>query len=80
MFYGISQALPIIADERVDPEMGTGVLKITPAHDPADYVIAADHQLPMVDIYDDRGRANHRCGVYVVSLSIDAFRNCPLQI
>ena len=47
--------VPIIADEYVDPEFGTGCLKITPAHDPNDYEIGQRHNLPILDILSETG-------------------------
>lgn len=46
----------IVADEHVDPEFGTGAVKVTPAHDPNDFEIAMRHNLPMLSIMDTRGR------------------------
>ena len=46
----------IVADEHVDPEFGTGAVKVTPAHDPNDFEIAVRHNLPMLSIMDTRGR------------------------
>ena len=46
----------IVADEHVDPEFGTGAVKVTPAHDPNDFEIALRHNLPMLSIMDTRGR------------------------
>jgi len=46
----------IVADEHVDPEFGTGAVKVTPAHDPNDFEIAVRHSLPMLSIMDTRGR------------------------
>ena len=46
----------IVADEHVDPEFGTGAVKVTPAHDPNDFEIAMRHDLPMLSIMDTRGR------------------------
>jgi len=50
----VGRKLPIIADERIDPEFGTGAVKITPGHDPMDWEIGRDHKLPelMVIGYD----------------------------
>src|SRR5215203_2948523 len=42
----VERAVPVIADERVEPEFGTGALKITPGHDPLDFEIGRDHELP----------------------------------
>ena len=54
--------LPIIGDEAVDFEFGTGVLKVTPAHDKADYEIGLRHGLPMVDILNPNGTLNELAG------------------
>ncbi|MGB3770358.1 MAG: valine--tRNA ligase [Rhodococcus sp. (in: high G+C Gram-positive bacteria)] len=48
--------IPIIADDYVDPEFGTGAVKITPAHDPNDFEMGARHSLPMPSIMDTSGR------------------------
>ncbi|WP_158880703.1 valine--tRNA ligase [Amycolatopsis anabasis] len=47
--------IPIVADEHVDPEFGTGAVKVTPAHDPNDFEIGKRHDLPMLTIMDERG-------------------------
>jgi len=52
------EKLPIIADETIDPEFGTGVLKVTPAHDKLDFEIGARHKLPIVDVLHPDGRIN----------------------
>jgi valyl-tRNA synthetase len=54
--------IPIIADEHIDPEFGTGVLKVTPAHDPADFEIGRRHGLPVVDIMHPNGTMNELAG------------------
>jgi valyl-tRNA synthetase len=56
--------LRVIADEYVDPEFGTGVVKITPAHDPNDFEVAKRHNLPAVEVIDQYGKLNERCGKY----------------
>ena len=48
--------IPVVADEHVDPEFGTGAVKVTPAHDPNDFEIGLRHQLPMPSILDTKGR------------------------
>jgi len=50
--------IPIIADEAIDPEFGTGVLKVTPGHDKLDFEIGARHNLPVVDVLHPDGRIN----------------------
>lgn len=52
------QAIPVIEDDYVDIEFGTGALKITPAHDTNDYEIGQRHQLPMIDSLDDDANLN----------------------
>jgi valyl-tRNA synthetase len=54
----INRAIPIIADTYVDMEFGTGALKITPAHDQNDYEVGQRHQLPTIDILDEKGVLN----------------------
>jgi len=54
--------IPIIGDEHVDFEFGTGVLKVTPAHDKADFEIGARHKLPLVDIMNSNGTMNELAG------------------
>lgn len=52
----VDRSLRIVADEHVDPEFGTGAVKVTPAHDPNDFEIGSRHQLPMPSILDTKGR------------------------
>ena len=54
----VNRVIPIIEDEYVDMEFGTGALKITPAHDINDYEIGQKHNLPMIDVLDDDGKLN----------------------
>ncbi|MCQ9635887.1 valine--tRNA ligase [Chryseobacterium sp. WG23] len=54
----VNRVVPIIEDEYVDIEFGTGALKITPAHDTNDYEIGQKHQLKMIDALDDDGNLN----------------------
>ena len=60
----IDKAIPIIADEAVDTSFGTGVLKITPAHDPTDFEVAQRHNLPLVDIMNTDATMNENAGPY----------------
>jgi valyl-tRNA synthetase len=50
--------IPIVADELIDPEFGTGILKVTPAHDKVDFEIGQRHKLPIVDVLTETGRIN----------------------
>ncbi|MEE3850734.1 valine--tRNA ligase [Gordonia sp. LSe1-13] len=52
----LDRRLPIVADDHVDPEFGSGAVKITPAHDPNDFAIGQRHDLPMPSIMDDEAQ------------------------
>ncbi len=52
------EQLPIVGDEAIDPEFGTGILKVTPAHDKVDFEIGQRHQLPIIDVLHPDGRIN----------------------
>jgi valyl-tRNA synthetase len=52
------EKIPIIADEAIDPKFGTGVLKVTPAHDTLDFEIGQRHDLPIIDVLTPAGRVN----------------------
>ena len=56
--------IPIIADEYVDREFGTGVVKITPAHDPNDFEVGLRHKLEQICVLNDDGTMNERAGKY----------------
>jgi valyl-tRNA synthetase len=58
----VERAVPVIADERVEPEFGTGALKITPGHDPTDFEIGRDHELPILTVIGPDGRMNENAG------------------
>ena len=60
----IGRAVPVIEDEYVDIEFGTGCLKVTPAHDVNDYMLGEKHQLETIDIFHDDGSLNEHGGVY----------------
>jgi valyl-tRNA synthetase len=55
--------LTIVADQAVDPEFGTGIVKVTPAHDITDFEISQRHNLPSVKIIDERGKMGENAGV-----------------
>ena len=52
----VDREVPIILDEYVDIEFGTGCLKVTPSHDENDYKLGEKHKLQSIDIFDDEGR------------------------
>ena len=60
----IDKEIPIIADDAVDASFGTGALKITPVHDPADFEVAQRHNLPLVDIMNPDATMNESAGPY----------------
>ena len=61
----INRSIPMIMDEYVDREFGTGCLKITPAHDVNDYNIGIKHKLQSIDIFNDNGTLNEKAQLYV---------------
>ena len=58
----VERAVPVIEDERVDPEFGTGALKVTPGHDPLDFEIGRAHDLPELTVIGPDGRMNEEAG------------------
>ena len=60
----VGRAIPIVADEAVDPSFGTGAVKITPAHDPVDFEVAQRQGLPSINIMDLDARMNENAGPY----------------
>lgn len=60
----VGREIPIIEDNMVDPEFGTGMVKITPAHDPNDYQTALTHKLPMINIMTPDARINENGGAF----------------
>ncbi len=60
----MNREIPLIADEWAKPEMGTGCVKITPAHDPNDYEVGLRQSLPMISILNLDGTLNEKAGLY----------------
>ena len=60
----VNREIPIIADEYVDREFGTGAVKITPAHDPNDFEMGLRHNLPSIAVMDKEARMNEQAGKY----------------
>src|SRR2546423_772514 len=58
----VERRVPIVADERVEPEFGTGALKVTPGHDPTDFEIGREHGLPELSVIGLDGRMNEEAG------------------
>ncbi|MFQ5745074.1 MAG: valine--tRNA ligase, partial [Acidobacteriota bacterium] len=72
----IGRELPIIVDEFVDPEFGTGMVKVTPAHDPQDYAAGLRHELPRIQVINEEGKMTEAAGSYA---GLDRFE-CRKQI
>lgn len=60
----MNREIPIIADHSVDPEFGTGMVKVTPAHDPNDYQMGLTHKLPFINIMTPDGKINANGGQF----------------
>ncbi len=60
----VNKEIPIIADEYVEMDFGTGVVKITPAHDPNDFEVGLRHNLPVINVMNDDGTMNENAGKY----------------
>ncbi|MBI4098823.1 MAG: valine--tRNA ligase [Candidatus Magasanikbacteria bacterium] len=67
-----NKEIPIIADEMVDPEFGTGAVKVTPSVDPNDFELAQKHNLPIVQIVDQYGKMMEAAGKYAGMSVMDA--------
>ena len=61
----VGRSIPVIRDEYVDLEFGTGALKVTPAHDVNDYMLGEKYGLEAIDIFNDNGTINDKVGMYV---------------
>lgn len=73
----VNRVVPIIEDEYVDMEFGTGCLKITPAHDINDYEIGQKHNLPVIDIFNDDGTLSEAAQLFI---GIDRFKARELSV
>jgi valyl-tRNA synthetase len=60
----MNREIPIILDELANPEFGTGAVKVTPAHDPNDFEAGKRHNLPQIDVMDERAHMNENAGAY----------------
>jgi valyl-tRNA synthetase len=76
----VNRKVPIIFDSYVDPAFGTGVLKITPAHDINDYNIGLKHKLPIIDTLNDDGTLSERAEVFVGLDRFEARRQAVAQL
>ncbi|MDJ0555024.1 MAG: valine--tRNA ligase [Microcoleaceae cyanobacterium MO_207.B10] len=71
----MEREIPIVADELVDPEFGTGCVKVTPAHDPNDFEMGKRHNLPFINIMNKDGSLNENAGVFVGQDRFEARKN-----
>lgn len=72
----VGREIPIIEDQHVDSEFGTGLVKITPAHDPNDFEVGNRHDLPRINVMNDDGTMNDKAGKYA---GMDRF-DCRKQL
>ena len=72
--------IPIFADELVDPQFGTGCVKVTPAHDPNDFEMGQRHQLPMINIMNKDGTLNENAGPFAGQDRFVARKNLVQQL
>ncbi|HTO02724.1 MAG TPA: valine--tRNA ligase [Opitutus sp.] len=77
---GPAAEIPIIADNAVDKEFGSGALKITPAHDKVDYEIGQRHKLPAIDVLEANGRLNAMAGEELAGLDRFAGRKKAAEL
>ena len=68
----VNKEIPIIADSYVEQDFGTGVVKITPAHDPNDFEVGLRHNLPVINVMDDGGVINENGGKYAGMSALEA--------
>lgn len=74
----MQREIPIIADHHVDPAFGTGMVKVTPAHDPNDYQMGITHKLPLINIMTPDGMINENGGKFQ-GLSMEAARHAVVD-
>ena len=74
----IGREIPVVADEAVKPEFGTGAVKVTPGHDPNDWEIGQRHDLPVIVAIDLKGKMNDEAGPYA-GMTVDEARAAILR-
>jgi valyl-tRNA synthetase len=73
----MNREIPIITDDLAQPEFGTGAVKVTPAHDPNDFQAGLRHNLPQIDVMDERAHMNENAGPYA---NLDRFQARELVV
>ena len=76
----VNRSIPIIFDEYVDMEFGTGCLKITPAHDPNDYDLGKKHNLEVINILDSSGKLNKNAQLHIGEDRFDVRKSISLEL
>ena len=76
----VNRCIPVIEDDYVDIEFGTGCLKVTPAHDVNDYMLGEKHNLPSIDIFNDNGTISEAAGLYVGMDRFDVRRQIAIDL
>ncbi len=76
----VGREIPVIEDEYVDIEFGTGCLKVTPAHDVNDYMLGEKYNLPTIDIFNDDGTISEAAGLYVGMDRFDVRRQIEIDL
>ncbi len=66
--------IKVVADKAVDKEFGTGIIKVTPAHDLTDFEISQRHKLPLIKIIDERGKMNENAGIRYQGMKVTEAR------
>ena len=72
----LGREIPVIADPYVDPDFGTGAVKVTPGHDPNDYEIGQRHNLPMINIMNQDATMNEAAASTPGSIATTPARSC----
>ncbi len=75
----MNKEIPLVGDEHADPEFGTGVVKITPAHDPNDYEVGLRHNLPIVNVMTDDGHMNENVPEKYVGMTTEECRKAVVE-
>ena len=70
----VGREIPVIGDEHVDPEFGTGCVKVTPAHDPNDFLIGKKHKLEFINIMNENASMNNNVPSAYIGLSREKAR------
>ncbi|MDD4514057.1 valine--tRNA ligase [Massilibacteroides sp.] len=76
----VNRAVPIIMDEYVDMEFGTGCLKVTPAHDVNDYMLGEKYNLPTIDVFNDNGTISEAGQLYIGQDRFDVRKQIALDL